>query len=62
MPDFALDQFQIDAAEAIDRDASVLVAAPTGAGKTVVADHAVDRAIAQGTRAFYTTPIKALSN
>ena len=62
MPDFALDQFQIDAAEAIDRDASVLVAAPTGAGKTVVADHAVDRAIAQGTRAFYPTPIKALSN
>jgi ATP-dependent RNA helicase HelY len=40
----------------------VLVAAPTGAGKTVVADHAVDGALEAGGRAFYTTPIKALSN
>ena len=41
---------------------SVLVAAPTGSGKTVVAEHAVARALAAGRRAFYTTPIKALSN
>ena len=40
----------------------MLVSAPTGSGKTVVADHAVDRALAAGRRAFYTTPIKALSN
>jgi len=59
---FALDPFQIEALAAVDEGASVLVAAPTGAGKTVVADHAVDRAVAQGLKAFYTTPIKALSN
>lgn len=59
---FALDRFQIEAIAAVDDGASVLVAAPTGSGKTVVADHAVDRAVAQGLKAFYTTPIKALSN
>ncbi len=59
---FVLDPFQVEANEAVDEGASVLVAAPTGAGKTVVADHAVDRALAQGLKAFYTTPIKALSN
>ena len=40
----------------------MLVSAPTGSGKTVVADHAVDSALSAGRRAFYTTPIKALSN
>ena len=40
----------------------MLVAAPTGAGKTVVAEHAVAKALAEGRKAFYTTPIKALSN
>src|SRR5918997_1674375 len=45
-----------------DEGASVLVAAPTGSGKTVVAEHAVARALAEGAKAFYTTPIKALSN
>ncbi len=60
--DFALDPFQRRAIEAIDADRSVLVAAPTGSGKTVVAEHAVARAIAEGGKAFYTTPIKALSN
>jgi ATP-dependent RNA helicase HelY len=60
--DFVLDPFQVQANHAVDEGASVLVAAPTGAGKTVVADHAVDRALARGQRAFYTTPIKALSN
>jgi ATP-dependent RNA helicase HelY len=59
---FELDWFQIEAMAAIDRGESVLVAAPTGAGKTVVAEHAVARAVASGGKAFYTTPIKALSN
>ena len=40
----------------------MLVAAPTGSGKTVVAEHAVAKALAEGRKAFYTTPIKALSN
>ncbi|HVF32679.1 MAG TPA: DEAD/DEAH box helicase [Acidimicrobiales bacterium] len=57
-----LDPFQQRAAAAIDRGESVLVAAPTGAGKTLVADHAIDRALARGGKAFYTTPLKALSN
>ena len=57
-----LDPFQRRAAAAIDRGESVLVAAPTGAGKTLVADHAIDRALARGGKAFYTTPLKALSN
>src|SRR5207245_7931405 len=39
-----------------------LVAAPTGSGKTVVAEYAVERALDQGAKAFYTTPLKALSN
>ena len=59
---FALDDFQRRAIAALDEGASVLVAAPTGAGKTVVAEHAVARALAEGGKAFYTTPIKALSN
>ena len=60
--DFELDAFQRDALEALDADRSVLVAAPTGSGKTVVAEHAVARALHDGSKAFYTTPIKALSN
>ena len=59
---FDLDDFQVRALAALDEGASVLVAAPTGAGKTVVAEHAVARALAEGGKAFYTTPIKALSN
>ncbi|MXW96315.1 MAG: DEAD/DEAH box helicase [Acidimicrobiaceae bacterium] len=61
-PGFVLDNFQRRAIEQLDAGRSVLVSAPTGSGKTVVADHAVDRALAAGQRAFYTTPIKALSN
>jgi ATP-dependent RNA helicase HelY len=59
---FDLDDFQRRAIAALDAGSSVLVAAPTGSGKTVVAEHAVARALAQGGKAFYTTPIKALSN
>ena len=59
---FVLDEFQRRAIGHLDAGRSVLVSAPTGSGKTVVADHAVDRALAEGRRAFYTTPIKALSN
>lgn len=59
---FTLDRFQVEAIEAIEAGHNVLVAAPTGSGKTVVAEHAVARALAEGRRAFYTTPIKALSN
>ena len=60
--DFELDDFQQRAVTALDAGQSVLVAAPTGSGKTVVADHAVADALARGEKVFYTTPIKALSN
>ncbi len=59
---FPLDDFQGRALDALDADRSVLVAAPTGSGKTVVAEYAVARALAVGAKVFYTTPIKALSN
>lgn len=59
---FPADRFQVEAATAIDRGASVVVTAPTGAGKTVVAEAAISRALGEGERAFYTTPLKALSN
>lgn len=59
---FPLDDFQIESMEALDGGESVLVAAPTGSGKTVVAEYAVARALGRGQKAFYTTPLKALSN
>ncbi len=59
---FAPDAFQVDAAEAVDSGQSVVVTAPTGSGKTLVAEAAIHLALAKGQRAFYTTPIKALSN
>lgn len=60
--DFPLDDFQVEACAALERGSGVLVAAPTGAGKTVVGEFAVHLALASGRKAFYTTPIKALSN
>ena len=60
--DFAFDEFQIQACHAVESGHGVLVAAPTGAGKTVVGEFAAFLAISNGKRCFYTTPIKALSN
>jgi len=57
-----LDPFQEQALAAIDRRHSVLVAAPTGAGKTLIAEYAIDQALARGRQIVYTAPIKALSN
>ncbi|GAA4109564.1 DEAD/DEAH box helicase [Enteractinococcus coprophilus] len=57
-----MDPFQLEAAEQLEEGHAVLVAAPTGAGKTVVAEFAIHLALSQGKKAFYTTPIKALSN
>jgi ATP-dependent RNA helicase HelY len=60
--DFAFDDFQVAACGALSAGDGVLVAAPTGSGKTVVGEYAVHLALAQGRKCFYTTPIKALSN
>jgi ATP-dependent RNA helicase HelY len=59
---FGLDAFQRTACTALEQGRGVLVAAPTGAGKTVVGEFAVHLALAAGRKCFYTTPIKALSN
>ncbi|MGD0982700.1 MAG: DEAD/DEAH box helicase [Acidimicrobiales bacterium] len=59
---YPLDRFQLDAIELLDDGQSVLVSAPTGSGKTVVAEYAVHLALQEGAKVFYTTPIKALSN
>ena len=59
---FTLDPFQLEACAALESGNSVLVAAPTGAGKTVVGEFAVHLALTVGQKCFYTTPIKALSN
>lgn len=59
---FEPDPFQIEAFDAVDGGRSVLVSAPTGSGKTLVAAYAVSRALHGGGKAFYTTPLKALSN
>ena len=57
-----LDGFQAEAIEALSRGQSVLVAAPTGTGKTLVADYIVDHALSTNKEVIYTAPIKALSN
>ena len=57
-----LDPFQVAAVEAIDKGESLIVAAPTGCGKTLIAEYAVEESVKQGKRAVYTAPIKALSN
>jgi ATP-dependent RNA helicase HelY len=60
---FGLDPFQIAGCHALEDGRSVLVAAPTGAGKTIVGEFAVHLAMGTpGEKAFYTTPMKALSN
>jgi len=59
---FGLDPYQRVACAHLEAGSGVLVAAPTGAGKTVVGEFAVHLALAQGRKCFYTTPIKALSN
>ncbi|ASY26376.1 DEAD/DEAH box helicase [Candidatus Planktophila versatilis] len=60
--DFGFDEFQITACQAVEDGKGVLVAAPTGAGKTVVGEFAAFSSLARGKKCFYTTPIKALSN
>jgi len=60
--DFELDDFQQRACLEIEEGRGVLVAAPTGSGKTIVGEFAIHLALATGRKAFYTTPIKALSN
>lgn len=59
---FAFDDFQREACEYLEEGHGVLVAAPTGAGKTIVGEFAAYLAVATGKRCFYTAPIKALSN
>ena len=59
---FDLDDFQINGCHALEAGESVLVAAPTGSGKTLVGEFAIYLALERGKKAFYTTPIKALSN
>ena len=59
---YRLDPFQREAIAHVEAGKSVIVAAPTGAGKTLVAEYAVDQAVAEGQQIVYTAPIKALSN
>jgi ATP-dependent RNA helicase HelY len=59
---FPLDRFQAESFDALDRGEHVVVAVPTGSGKTVVAEYGIESARREGRRAFYTAPVKALSN
>src|SRR5260370_7515824 len=60
---FKLDGFQREAMEKLERSrGGVLVSAPTSSGKTMVAEYAIFRALQDGLKALYTTPLKALSN
>ena len=59
---YRLDRFQEEAINSIEQNRSVIVAAPTGAGKTLIAEYAVEKHIEAGEQIIYTAPIKALSN
>lgn len=59
---FPLDNFQREAIAQLNEGKSVVVCAPTGSGKTVIAEYAVELALRNNKRCFYTTPLKALSN
>ncbi|NRA96849.1 MAG: DEAD/DEAH box helicase, partial [Planctomycetes bacterium] len=59
---FELYPFQEQAIRAVEAGQSVLVSAPTGAGKTVIAEFAIDRALELKERIVYTSPVKALTN
>ncbi|WP_226401747.1 RNA helicase [Synechococcus sp. MU1643] len=59
---FQLDDFQLEAMDALNQGHSVVVSAPTGSGKTLIGEYAIHRALAHGQKVFYTTPLKALSN
>lgn len=59
---YQLDDFQQQAIMELLNGNSVLVSAPTGVGKTLIADYLIDQAINKGDRVIYTAPIKALSN
>jgi len=59
---FAYDAFQQRAIAVIDQGRSLFIAAPTGSGKTVLADYVIERSLARRQRVIYTAPIKALSN
>ncbi|MDR1604686.1 MAG: DEAD/DEAH box helicase [Gracilibacteraceae bacterium] len=59
---FTLDKFQAEAVAALERGESVIVSAPTGTGKTLVADYLAEKMLGSGRRVIYTAPIKALSN
>jgi superfamily II RNA helicase len=59
---FELFPFQAEAIDAVEAGHSLLVSAPTGAGKTMVAEYVIERSLARGERVIYTSPVKALSN
>ncbi|MDA9746426.1 DEAD/DEAH box helicase [Prochlorococcus sp. AH-736-K20] len=59
---FPLDDFQLEAIQAINSGNSVVLTAPTGSGKTLIGEFAIYRGLSHDSRVFYTTPLKALSN
>jgi len=59
---YTLDRFQLEAIGYVEQNMSLLVSAPTGTGKTLIADYVIERCHNRGERAIYTAPIKALSN
>jgi superfamily II RNA helicase len=59
---YTLNAFQVRAAEAIAAGKNLILSAPTGAGKTLVAEYAIEVAVTGDRRAIYTSPVKALSN